>query len=120
MLYEQIKILCNEKKITAQKMTEDLGLSQNIMTKWKNGTDIKSNTLIKIADYFGVTTDYLLGRKEKENTYIANQGDVQGNNTQNINTKDNDLSYLEMELMQEIKKLSKTEQIKLLAELNKE
>lgn len=115
--------LLQKNEISQAKLSKDTGIPEGTISRWKDGIQVPSYKYINIlCDYFKVSADYLLERKKEqnENTYIANQGDVQGNNTQNINTKDNDLSYLEMELMQEIKKLSKTEQIQLLAQLNKE
>ena len=43
-------------------VAKELGLSSATVTKWKNGTLPQSETLLKIADYFNVTTDYLLGK----------------------------------------------------------
>ena len=44
-------------------MSIDLGLATNAMSEWKNGRIKPSiETLEKIADYFDVSTDYLLGR----------------------------------------------------------
>lgn len=115
--------LLQKNEISQAKLSKDTGIPEGTISRWKDGIQFPSYKYINIlCDYFKVSADYLLERKkeQEENTYIANQGEVQGNNTQNINTKynDNDLSYLEMELIQEIKKLTKTEQIRLLAELN--
>ena len=38
-------------------------LNNSSITKWKNGSKPKIESLIKIADYFGVSIDYLIGRK---------------------------------------------------------
>ncbi len=47
-----------------------MGLSRSIAAKWKNTqTNPSAEVLPRIADYFGVTTDYLLGsEKEKAPT----------------------------------------------------
>lgn len=44
-------------------VTRELGLNNSISTAWKHGALPKGNTLQKLADYFGVTVDYLLGIK---------------------------------------------------------
>jgi len=59
VLYGEIK----KKEITANKFCADLGLSSATVTMWASRNSIPNgDTLNKIADYFGVTTDYLLGR----------------------------------------------------------
>ena len=39
-----------------------MGISSGSITKWRNGTIPQGSTLDKIASYFGVSTDYLLGK----------------------------------------------------------
>ena len=65
---ERILQLIKHKKITQiqfAKTFEHLGVKKQTITDWKSG---KSNSyypiLLEIADYFGVSTDYLYGRKE--------------------------------------------------------
>lgn len=53
---------CLKKKITPQKLGKEINISPATFTKWKNGTPPSSERLIAIADYFGVSCDYLLGR----------------------------------------------------------
>jgi transcriptional regulator with XRE-family HTH domain len=43
-----------------------LGLSAATATKWKKGAVPRDTTLQRVADYFGVTVDYLLGEEKKE------------------------------------------------------
>ena len=62
-----IKIM-RENKITRQQLLADLGLGKNQFTNWNKGTAVLNNaTKIAIANYLGVTVDYLEGRTEKEN-----------------------------------------------------
>ena len=45
----------------------DLGVSQPTVSDWENGRKIPSaKSTSKLADYFGVSIDYLLGRDEKD------------------------------------------------------
>ena len=61
MFFDIFKLLCEKKGVSPKKATEDIGLSNSITTKWKKtGATPKGDTLQRIADYFGVTTDYLL------------------------------------------------------------
>ena len=40
---------------------KEIGLSSGIISKWKNGGIPNGETLMKLARYFNVSTDYLLG-----------------------------------------------------------
>ena len=120
MFIEQLEILSKENGKTLSNILKDLEINPSSATHWRKGATINSEILIKLANYFNVSTDYILGREEKGNTYIANQGEVKGNNTQNINSINEETSYLEKAILQEVKKLSKSEQIELLSNITKE
>ena len=65
MFFDIFKLLCEKKGVSPKRATEDIGLSNSITTKWKKtGATPKGDTLQRIADYFGVTTDYLLTGEE--------------------------------------------------------
>lgn len=78
-LYENICNLCSEKNIKPGKMCVDLGLSKSLMTDLKAGRKktIRVDTAQKIADYFGVTVDRVLGA-EKETAAPKGDGAVSG------------------------------------------
>ena len=61
-LYDRIASLCSNKGIRPGKMCNDLGISRGSIGDLKKGRreGISIKTATKIADYFGVTTDYLL------------------------------------------------------------
>lgn len=62
----RIKELRNERKVTQATLAKYLGVAQNTLSYWENETyDIDTGSLKKIADYFGVTTDYVLCRDSK-------------------------------------------------------
>lgn len=67
-LYKSIISLCNDKGIKGGKMCVDLGISKSTMTDLKSGrrTGISMETAQKIADYFGVSVDRVLGSGQKE------------------------------------------------------
>lgn len=67
-IYENIKVLCEQKGIKPGRMCTDIGMSKSILTGLKNGTkkNIQTDTAQKIADYFGVSVDCVLGSAEKE------------------------------------------------------
>ncbi len=68
--------LCIEKKTKPNPLAQQIGVSSGAVTKWKNGTIPPADVLIKIADYFETSIDYLLGRvgetqTEKDKKIIA-------------------------------------------------
>ena len=75
-LYESILSLCTEAGIKGGKMCVDLGLSKSLMTDLKAGrkNGISASTAQKIADYFGVSVDRVLGMEKKEKP-AAQKGD---------------------------------------------
>ena len=66
MFYDIVNSLCKERKTTITKMSEEIGLSNAAATSWKKGATPKSSTLEKISAYFGVSTDYLLGKEAQK------------------------------------------------------
>lgn len=57
--FERVKQLCKEKGITMKKLEQEIGVSQNLSYRWKN-TNPSAENLFKLAEYFGVSTDYIL------------------------------------------------------------
>lgn len=65
-MYSRIKELADAKGITMVTLGRAVGASSGNMSDWKAGRSAPNvDKLIKIADYFGVTTDFLLGRDER-------------------------------------------------------
>lgn len=63
MFYDVLISLCNSKNTTVTATLKELNISTSKGTAWKNGSIPNGDIIAKIADYFNVTTDYLL---EKE------------------------------------------------------
>ena len=62
----RMKELRKAKKISQLKLAMDLNMNQNTVSRYENmEREADYKTLILIADYFGVTLDYLLGRTER-------------------------------------------------------
>lgn len=61
--FEIIRTLCNKKGITIYRLEKECGLSVNSIMKWRAASPA-ATALSKIADYFEVSVDYLLGREE--------------------------------------------------------
>lgn len=58
-VYDRIKELCAKKGVTVRQMEIDNGMTRGKASKWKIYTP-QSDTLLLLAEYFGVSTDYLL------------------------------------------------------------
>ncbi|MED2764861.1 helix-turn-helix transcriptional regulator [Bacillus thuringiensis] len=62
---DRIKKLCNEQKITIAELERRIQLSNGQIRKWANQTP-GVDKVQKVADYFNVSLDYLLGRTQKK------------------------------------------------------
>lgn len=67
-MYEVFEQLLQKYKMTAYKVAKEAGVTQTALSNWKTGKSTPTTkTLQKLADYFGVTIDYLMtGKEEKE------------------------------------------------------
>ena len=64
-IVERIYKLIESNNTNANRVTKGCGLNSNIFTFWKNGRQKPSlDALIKIANYFNVSIDYLVGREQ--------------------------------------------------------
>ena len=59
MLYDRIKALCDERRISIAKLEQECGLGNATVKGWREA-DPRSSKLKAVADYLGVTVDYLL------------------------------------------------------------
>ncbi|MFI8680440.1 helix-turn-helix domain-containing protein [Bacillus thuringiensis] len=81
MIGEKIKELRKNSKITQERLGNAIGVSKMAISYFEKGKKSPGReSLEKIADYFGVTTDYLLGRSEdpelneEEDTVVSEEG----------------------------------------------
>lgn len=66
MLGNKIKKLREDKRMTQQELADLVGLSQSTIGMLESGRQGASRkTLVKLADFFGVTVDYLLSDDEE-------------------------------------------------------
>lgn len=61
MFWERFYNLCLRSGKRPNPVGKEIGLSSGIISKWKNGGIPNGETLIKLAKYFNVSIDYLLG-----------------------------------------------------------
>lgn len=63
-LGETIKELRKEKNLSQQSLANSIGVSQKAIDYWeKEINEPKASYIVKLADFFDVSADYLLGRK---------------------------------------------------------
>ena len=121
-MYEIINQLCKERKISITKLCEMVTNSSGNLATWKKGY-MRSDYLQKIADYFGVSVDYLLGRTDepqKINYGVENHGDNNGainNQVNSANTPDG-ISKEMLVKFEELNFIDKVKVMSLIAELS--
>lgn len=64
MFKETFIRLCNQKGIAPTVVCAEIGLSNAAFSSWTESSVPRKATLMKLADYFGVTVDYLLGNEQ--------------------------------------------------------
>ncbi|MFR3686468.1 MAG: helix-turn-helix domain-containing protein [Enterococcus sp.] len=75
-MYEVFEQLLQKYNVTSYKVSKETGVTQTALSNWKSGRSTPTTkTLQKIADYFGVTIDYLMTGEEKEDSgkYYLNE-----------------------------------------------
>lgn len=65
-MFAEIFVQVLEKKnISAYRLSQETGITQGMISYWKSGERMPSaDNLITLADYFGCSVDYLLGRTD--------------------------------------------------------
>lgn len=76
VLFDRIKLLASQRGVSIKKVATDLGFGENTIYKWKKQSP-KLDFVDKVADYFGVTTDYLSGRTDTPQFTRRDERDVQ-------------------------------------------
>lgn len=67
-MYDIFEQLLQKNNVTPYKVSKEAGVTQTALSNWKSGKSTPTTkTLQKIADYFGVTIDFLMTGKEKGN-----------------------------------------------------
>lgn len=74
MFWTNFSTLCADKNLSPNAVATELKIPSGSITAWRNGATPRTKSLTKIANYFGVTVDYLLNA-EKEN---PTSGDADG------------------------------------------
>lgn len=74
VLTQNIIDLCAKENVSVNRMLKECGLSKSVIDNLKNGYEPQLAKIVIIADYFGVTVDYLINNSPvgsgKENKYV--------------------------------------------------
>lgn len=64
-MYEKFIELCEKHNKSQTEVLKDCGISPSNAANWRNrGGNVRADVLIKLADYFGISVDELLGREK--------------------------------------------------------
>lgn len=65
MFWDNFVVECAKKKKSPAAVAEELGFSNSMPTSWKNGALPRMSSRKKIANYFGITVEELMGTKKE-------------------------------------------------------
>ena len=66
MFYNNYIRLCNSVDKSPSAVALEIGIAKPTVNRWKNGSTPTDATLAKIAEYFGVSKEELLGKETKK------------------------------------------------------
>lgn len=120
MFWNVLYKLCEENSTKPYVVAKAIGASNAVCTKWKNGSIPNGETLLKLANYFNVSVDFLLGRTDTPTGYSSGVSNVQMNvnSPQGSNTiRTEPISAEDAELLELIKKLPLKKRVKFISSL---
>ena len=75
MFWDNFVRLCNQAGKYPNTVAAEVGVkSTGTVTGWKNGANPRETVLLKLADYFGVTVEYLLNAEKESPASVAADG----------------------------------------------
>lgn len=69
----RFKQLCKDRGITQKQALADMGFHRNACQSWSEGKP-SAETLLKISEYFGISTDEVLGVENKKTASLSGSG----------------------------------------------
>lgn len=73
MFWDVYTALCAKQGVSPNAVAKSLSIASGTVTNWKNGAVPQNATLRKIADYFQVSTTYLLGLTDEPSVSLSDQ-----------------------------------------------
>lgn len=98
MFYDNVRELCIKHNINITQLAKELGISTALPTAWKKGAVPRMSTVKKIADYFAVSSEYLLREETSTNIHAENSTVVDGN-LGNVAVGATQLTEMEVEII---------------------
>lgn len=74
MFWTNFSTLCADKNLSPNAVAMELKIPSGSITAWRNGATPRTKSLTKIANYFGVTVDYLLNTEKENPTSVSADG----------------------------------------------
>lgn len=74
-LYQRIKMLCEEREMSIAKLESELDFGNGSISKWGKTSSPSVDKILKVAGYFGVSVDFLLGRTDIRGSMADIMGD---------------------------------------------
>ena len=73
----RIKELREEHRLTQKELAEKIGVAQSNISRWeKEEMEPAAGFVVKLADYFEVSADYLLGRTDDLGAFVPPRSDL--------------------------------------------
>lgn len=70
-MYSVFEQLLQKYGVSTYKVSKETGIAQSVFSSWKNGiSNPKQDKLQKIADYFGVSIEYLMTGKDDDEDHM--------------------------------------------------
>jgi len=96
--------LRREKGLSQRRAAADLGISQALLSHYENDArEPRLEFVVKVCDYYGVTADYILGRKKER----EDKASIMAESVNGIVDSLEELRTAETELLSQLKKLTK-------------
>lgn len=74
-MLSNLKKLRKSKGVNQSELAKIMSVDQTTISKWENGErSVDSSALDKLASFFGVSVDYILGREEQKNSSAKRKG----------------------------------------------
>ena len=79
-IYERMFALLSERRVSQKQFASSVGINPRNVSSWQTrGTDPPANVICKIAEFFGVSVEWLLSGEEHPHSSYVNNGSVSGN-----------------------------------------
>lgn len=91
---DNLKLIRKQRGLTQQELGAKLNLSKAVISKYENGIGFPTlDVLMQFAEYFNVTTDFLLGLENDKSIVVTDLSDEQITSLQSIITEYRKLNH---------------------------